>query len=41
MKASMAEQEEAGRNFKRAFELYKESVELLMSVAEGMFTPCV
>jgi hypothetical protein len=35
-KTSMAEQEETGKNYKRAFELYKEAVELLMPVAEGI-----
>lgn len=36
MKATMAEQEETSRNFKRAFDLYKEAVEMLIPIAEGM-----
>ena len=34
-KASLAEQEEIGKNYKRAFDLYKEAVEILMPIAEG------
>ena len=37
MKADMAEQEESRKNFKRAIDLYKEAVELLIPVAEGMY----
>ena len=37
MKADMAEHEENSKNFKRAFELYEEAVELLIPVTEGMF----
>lgn len=36
MKANLAEQEEAKKNFKRAFDLYKEAVEILMPIAEGI-----
>ncbi len=36
MKASKAEDEEGEKNYKRAFQLYKESVEILIPVAEGM-----
>lgn len=35
-KTNMAEQEESSKNYKHAFELYKEAVELLMPVAEGI-----
>lgn len=35
-KADMAEQSEARKNFKCAFDLYKEAVELLIPVAEGV-----
>lgn len=35
MKASVAEQEESSRNYKRAFDLYKGAVEILMPIAEG------
>lgn len=35
-KTSMAEQQESSKNYKLAFGLYKEAVELLMPVAEGM-----
>lgn len=35
-KAGLAEQEEIGKNYKRAFDLYKEAVEILMPIAEGM-----
>ena len=34
LKANTAEQEESRKNYKAAFELYKEAVEILMPVAE-------
>ena len=37
MKADMAEQEEAHKNYKRAIDLYKEAVELLIPIAEGLY----
>lgn len=35
-KASMAEQEEINMKFKSAFDLYKEAVEVLIPIAEGI-----
>lgn len=37
VKASMAEQEEAKKDYKRAFDLYKEAVEIMMPIAEGTY----
>ena len=37
VKASMAEQEEAKKDYKHAFDLYKEVVEILMPIAEGKY----
>lgn len=39
MKASVAEQEESSRNYKRAFDLYKGAVEILMPIAEESASP--
>lgn len=36
IKASMAEQEEASKNFRHAFDLYQKAVELLIPVVEGI-----
>ena len=36
-KVSMAEEEEARKNYKHAIDLYKEAVELLIPIAEGTY----